>query len=292
MDVAFWPKSSVLFQPRPGEAAAQVFFDLLFALGLGHRVFIRDTDPDALTLGLTTAGLLGSRERVTFVNDWQEALKDCDFSHTVVSCRGDSLTGLAARISAPVLPSPDMPAEWRKPNAQNLNALRIAIIGPESTGKSTLAAWLAGKTGLCLASEYIRMLLDYRGTVDTSLEDVKLVSQAQAAYENAVLLGSPRGIICDGEPRQTLVWSDVLFRSRPEDVDIWAKARRYHAYLVCRPDIPWQSDPQRCLPNGGAMFYERLIQEINATGVPIIDVAGEGEARLTKAFSRVKALLT
>src|ERR1035437_5863251 len=94
--------------------------------------------------------------------------------------------------------------------------LRIAVYGPESTGKTTLAAKLAAHFAAPLVTEYAREFWDAHGNI--TLEDIPAIARGQWRREDAGLLGqggagqaTPRLIICDTEALTTVLWSDLLY---------------------------------------------------------------------------------
>ncbi len=150
--------------------------------------------------------------------------------------------------------------------------LRIAIFGPESTGKSTLAAKLATHFSAPLVKEYSREFWDQQGVI--TLEDIPAIAHEQWRREEAALGGTrpldalkklsqeetrpeagfhhprPRLIICDTEALTTVLWSDLLYGTCPDDIRRGAemRAKRYGLYLLLDIDVPWTPDPQRCFP--------------------------------------------
>jgi len=86
--------------------------------------------------------------------------------------------------------------------------LRIAVYGPESTGKTELAAKLA-------------------------------------AHFHAPL------VICDTDALTTMLWSDLLYGTSPDELRREAEKRckNYALYLLLDIDVPFAPDPQRCFPD-------------------------------------------
>jgi len=127
--------------------------------------------------------------------------------------------------------------------------LRVAIFGPESTGKTTLAAKLAAHFAAPLVTEYAREFWDTHGVI--TLEDIPAIAREQWRREDEA--GSPtnRLVICDTEALTTVLWSDLLYGTCPDDIRRGAEARakKYALYLLLDIDVPWTSDPQRCFPD-------------------------------------------
>jgi len=127
--------------------------------------------------------------------------------------------------------------------------LRIAVYGPESTGKTTLAAKLATHFSAPLVAEYAREFWDARGTI--TLEDIPAIAREQWRREDAAPAKADRLIICDTEALTTMLWSDLLYGTTPDDVrrEVEQRARNYALHLLLDIDVPWAPDPQRCFPD-------------------------------------------
>ena len=158
--------------------------------------------------------------------------------------------------------------------------LLIAVYGPESTGKTLLAEKLAAHFGAALVPEYAREFWDRHGLI--TLEDIPGIAREQWRREDALLRqgfagqallrpvrqaqGSggqapPSGgdaglrtralVICDTDALTTVLWSDLLYGTCPDDVRRGAeqRAKRYALYLLLDIDVPFAPDPQRCFPD-------------------------------------------
>lgn len=133
---------------------------------------------------------------------------------------------------------------------------RIAVFGPESTGKTELARKLAAHFSAPLVEEYARERRDAQGVL--GLEDMLPIAKEQWRREDEAvsechLLDDTRAglVICDTDALTTMLWSDLLYGTTPED--LWRGAekrcRNYALYLLCDIDVPFAPDPQRCFPD-------------------------------------------
>ena len=138
-------------------------------------------------------------------------------------------------------------------------ALRIAVYGPESTGKTELATKLAAHFHAPLVPEYARELWDKQGVL--TLEDMVPVAKEQWRREDAAVAqcnvlrdtDPKRGrlVICDTDALTTMLWSDLLYGTTPDELRRGAEKRckNYALYLLLDIDVPFAPDPQRCFPN-------------------------------------------
>jgi len=137
--------------------------------------------------------------------------------------------------------------------------LRIAVYGPESTGKTELATRLAAHFRAPLVAEYARERWDQQGVL--TLEDMLPVAKEQWRREDETirqcrLLGdidakAGRLVICDTEALTTMLWSDLLYGTTPDELrrEVEKRCRNYALYLLLDIDVPFAPDPQRCFPD-------------------------------------------
>jgi NadR type nicotinamide-nucleotide adenylyltransferase len=126
---------------------------------------------------------------------------------------------------------------------------RIAIFGPESTGKTQLAEKLAAHFKAPLVAEYAREFWDRRGVI--TLEDIPGIAREQWRREDELAAKADKLLICDTEALTTVLWSDLLYGTCSDDIRRGAdqRAKHYALYLLLDIDVPFAPDPQRCFPD-------------------------------------------
>lgn len=167
---------------------------------------------------------------------------------------------------------------------------RVCVFGPESTGKSTLAAGLARHYGTVHVAEYARGLLDPKQGV-CAPEDIPRIALGQRAAEEALARHANRLLFCDTDALTTTIWSEVLFGACPDWIRQEARERRYELTLLCDVDVPWVDDAQRYLPHARRAFFARCQEALEAHGRPYVIVRGGWEERWGIATAAVDALL-
>jgi HTH-type transcriptional regulator, transcriptional repressor of NAD biosynthesis genes len=148
-------------------------------------------------------------------------------------------------------------------------ARRISVFGPESTGKSTLAAALAARLDTVCVPEYARAYLEARGVVAPAQADLDAIAAGQAASEDALVPACNGTLICDTDPLLTAVWRAALF-GEPMPLP----PRRYDLTLLCDVDLPWVADPVRYLPDDRRDFFERCATALRAAGRRYVVIRG------------------
>ena len=174
-------------------------------------------------------------------------------------------------------------------------ARRIAIFGPESTGKTTLAQRLAGHFGEPWSTEFVREFWDLRdGRIAAA--DLGTIALGQIGHEEAAAARARRAVFCDTELLTCVLWNDLLFAGQcPEWVRKEAdeRARGFALYLLCDTDVPFAPDPQRCFPDpAGREMCRRVWREaLESRGLPHVVIHGDWPERERQAIEAVARVL-
>lgn len=178
----------------------------------------------------------------------------------------------------PVLPDP-VRAYYRR---------SICLHGAESTGKSTLAAQLAGEMGGIWVPEYGRSHCEaHRDPL--SRADLLLIGRAQQAMVRAAARWAGPALLIDTDALMTAAWCEMLLGERPDEL---MQAEKAHLYLLLEPDLPWVDDGTRFFADAHdrarfAAIVERVLQDAQ---VPFAKVGGTGEKRLQAARAAIAGI--
>ena len=152
---------------------------------------------------------------------------------------------------------------------------KIGIIGPESTGKSTLASYLAHRYGGVLVPEHAREYMEKRACASAyTYEDVVNIAQQQVQQlQNSNHGGITEGyrsnvVFFDTELIITKVWFLHKFGKCPEFVEKALHDYPMDVYLLCYPDMEWVPDPVRENPDIREYLFDWYEREIQALGIP------------------------
>ena len=168
---------------------------------------------------------------------------------------------------------------------------RILILGPESTGKSTLAEKLAEHYAEPWVPEVAR---EYLEQLDRpyGYDDLLQIGRQQMQLEDEMAAGAKNHLFCDTDLRVIQVWSQHRFGK----VDPWVleeiARRTYDLILLCAPDLPWQEDPLREHPEleMRQQFFDVYQQLTQASGFPWVLISGDTAERLSTAIQEVDYL--
>lgn len=167
---------------------------------------------------------------------------------------------------------------------------RVVCFGPESTGKTTLAAALAEHYRTVWVPEWARGHLDPNGGACVE-RDIEIIGLGQAASEDALARQANRVLICDTDTLTTTIWSDVYFGRTPPWLTELARVRAHDLYLLCDIDIPWVDDRQRDMPHRRQEFIDRCRSALEAAGRPYVWIRGDRAARVRTAVEAIDRLL-
>ena len=143
---------------------------------------------------------------------------------------------------------------------------RIGIIGPERTGKTTLAKELAEKYNGIYVPEYAREFVEQKGTTEVTYEELCEIARQQVERLGMKDEGL---VIFDTELIITKVWFEYAFGHWPEWLDEAIKQYPMDLYILLYPDIPWVPDKARS--NGSdeirLELFERYKKEVEDLGI-------------------------
>ena len=173
--------------------------------------------------------------------------------------------------------------------------LRIALTGPESTGKTTLSRMLAEHYQTTWAPEYARHYLEQHGP-GYVLADLERIAKGQLRAEQnaeqaARLQGQPL-MFCDTDLLVIKIWAQHAFGHCPDWVIRRIEQQRYDLVLLLGVDLPWEADPLREHPNHRQYFYDLFQRELREQVSNFAEISGSPAQRLEQACFHVDTLLS
>lgn len=167
---------------------------------------------------------------------------------------------------------------------------KIAVVGPESTGKSTLAEQLAAHYNTVWVPEYARSYCENL-TEPCSWQDEINMFYGQLALEQKMLPLANQLLICDTTFLTVKVWSDHVFGKTAAEVLDKLAEHSYDLYLLMNIDTPWEEDPLRDFPLLRNHFMDIWHAELKALNSNYIVISGMGTSRLESAISAIDLFL-
>lgn len=175
--------------------------------------------------------------------------------------------------------------------ALNENIIKIAVVGPESTGKSTMSAYLANHFGTVWVPEFARGYCENLNGDYTWQDEVNMF-YGQIELEKEMLPKAKNGlIICDTTFITIKIWSDQLFGKSPQEVLDKLPKHPYDLYLLLDIDLPWEDDPLRDFPDMREHFMQVWHNELQALDANYTVISGTGDERYSNAVAAVNQFL-
>lgn len=173
---------------------------------------------------------------------------------------------------------------------------KIVIIGPESTGKSTLCEQLAEHYGSKWCPEYARSYLTENG-MNYTFDDLLTIAKGQLTLEDAyaaAMQSMPgRPLFIDTDMYVMKVWCEFVFGNCHRFILDQIVERQYDLYLLCNIDLPWVKDELREYPdlaNRAKLYYTYKDIMVNQR-TPWVDIHGNFEERLQLAIAAIDKLM-
>lgn len=171
---------------------------------------------------------------------------------------------------------------------------KVVVIGPESTGKSTLCQQLAAHYRTSWVPEYAREYLLQHGNQYT-YNDLLTIAKGQLALEDRIAAAAKTDLIfVDTDMYVMKVWCEFVFgKCHPWILDRIAE-RTCDLYLLCNIDLPWVQDGLREYPDirNREMLYHIYRDILINQYVPWQEISGIEEERLQKAIFATDKILT
>jgi NadR type nicotinamide-nucleotide adenylyltransferase len=191
---------------------------------------------------------------------------------------------------------------------------KVVVIGPESTGKSTLCQQLAAHYHTTWCAEYAREYLLNNGT-DYTFEDLLIIARGQLLLQeeaerqivncelsvvnralndshSQVAIDHSQLLFIDTDMYVMKVWCEYVFGKCHQFILDKIVQRKYDLYLLCKPDIAWIKDELREYPDEKVrielyhIYRDILINQ----SVPWTEVNGDYENRLRMGVEAVEKL--
>lgn len=168
--------------------------------------------------------------------------------------------------------------------------IKIAITGPESTGKTTLAEQLSLFFKVDGVPEYARKFLLERGGAYTRSDLITIAEGQRNAIQNTIA-SSVRLVIVDTEMTVMKVWSEFKFGTLDEKIKSYWEEEKWDLVLLTGTDIPWEYDELREHPEQREVLYDLYKKALQLRGDRYIELWGSEKERFEKAKSQIEKLL-
>lgn len=167
--------------------------------------------------------------------------------------------------------------------------IRVALLGAECTGKTTLVARLAKHFNTLWVPEYARFY--WRKKNDLTVDDVVPIMKGQGIWEGRVCAKAERLgkklVICDTIPLSSLAYSQYYYGViRPEARTHFTPD--YDLYLVTDIAVPWVEDPARDKEVDRERMHQSFLHRLEEYSVPYSLIQGSWQERFLRATEAIE----
>ena len=167
---------------------------------------------------------------------------------------------------------------------------RIAFVGPECTGKTTLCENLAKYYQTQCVPEFMRTYLQKKWDEKKEVctwDDLIPIAQGQLKSENEAITKANGYLFCDTNLFELMVYSYIYYQKCPDIIEKYAIKHHYDIIFLTSIDVPWQADDLRDKPNERKevfSIFEKFLKKYNYS-FSILE--GDIETRVQKVISKI-----
>jgi nicotinamide riboside kinase len=177
---------------------------------------------------------------------------------------------------------------------QPTNLIKIAFFGPESTGKSTLAAQLATAFHTISVPEFARAYLQEKWDKTKTIcqpSDLLPIAIGQIQSENHSLKNANKILFCDTNLLVTKTYSEIYYGFCDPILDQAAKKHEYDLFFLTDIDVPWEKDDLRDKPTEREAVFRKFESELIENNKPFLLISGDKNTRLNAAIAIINDLI-
>lgn len=160
--------------------------------------------------------------------------------------------------------------------------MKIAVTGPECSGKTTLCKAISRELNLTFIKEYAREYLNDKG-INYSQYDIIQIAKKQ--FELSQKLNS----ISDTEMLVCAIWYEEKTANQSPEIEELIKKQQFDLYVLCEPSIDWEYDSLRENQHDRDRLYEKYLFRLKNLNLPFIVVKGDLTCRVNMVFKHFQS---
>lgn len=166
---------------------------------------------------------------------------------------------------------------------------RIAFVGPECTGKTTLSRTLAQHYQTVWTEEYMRTYLQHKWDTQRltcTPDDLLPIARGQVALENERISQANKVLFCDTCLLELMVYSYLYYGKCEPEIERAALSHHYDAIFLTYIDVPWQADDLRDKPHERESVFTFFQEQLDVRGIKYQILKGNVEERILQVESK------
>lgn len=171
---------------------------------------------------------------------------------------------------------------------ENNLSIKIAVVGAESTGKTTLCQSLAAHFEAALVPEYARLYFQKANIHNYQIKDLELIAQKQFNLENEIVNKTNALVFCDTNIHTIKIWAELEFNFCPHIILNLMQQCKYDFFLITANDLPWQKDDLRQNKFSRDLIFQMNLSEVKKTNTAFKVIEGTNAIRLNAAINAIK----
>jgi len=164
----------------------------------------------------------------------------------------------------------------------------IVLTGPESTGKTYLARYLANYFNCSWKAEFAREYIENLH-LPYNYKDIEIIAARQREQFKDLLKGEYRIAFMDTYLIITKVWFQEIYNTYPEWINKELKKIKSVLFLLCKDDIPWYPDGVREHKENRSYLFKRYQAELEYYNLQYKIIFGENENRINLAVEYINS---
>lgn len=159
--------------------------------------------------------------------------------------------------------------------------MHLCITGPESSGKSALSKSLALKYSYPLLEEYAREYFENKEYIYDQLDVIKIAEEQWYRFDK--LTRNSHKSVSDTGVETSLIWFQVKYGLSDRITELFLQQhKKITAYILCKPDIPWEADRLRENPKDRHELFDLYLNLLKQYELPFCVVSGSELERITQ----------
>ena len=168
---------------------------------------------------------------------------------------------------------------------------RIAFVGPESTGKTTLSERMAFLHHTEWVREYMRLYLQEKWDKQCAVctwEDLLPIAKGQVRLENEALSKAKQYLFCDTCLLELVIYSYIYYGKCEPIIEQHALSHKYDHIFLTYIDTPWVADDLRDKPHEREEVFAFFKDFLEKKSIPFQLLKGNLDNRVEQINQKLK----